>query len=88
MAVLVTADVQGQTEAGYFGMLDMLTGPLKAAPGFILHTAHPIDGGWRVVEIWESQQDANQFFAKSVHPNLPPGMKPKRSFQPLHAVVR
>ena len=39
MAVLVTADVSGPTEQGYDGMLTRLETALKAAPGFILHTA-------------------------------------------------
>jgi hypothetical protein len=87
MAVLVIAEVSGQTQQGYDGMLGMLTGALKQAPGLILHTAHPTEGGWRVIEIWESQNDANQFFAKNVHPHLPPGIKPRRSFQELHSLV-
>lgn len=88
MAVPVTAEVKGQTQQGYDGMLGMLAGSIKQAPGFILHTAHPIEGGWRVIEVWESQNDANQFFAQHVHPNLPPGIKPKRSFQALHSLLR
>jgi hypothetical protein len=87
MPVLVTAEVQGQTQQGYDGMLNVLASALKQAPGFVLHTAHPIDGGWRIVEVWESQHDANQFFAKYVHPNLPSGIKPKRSVQALHGLV-
>ncbi|MGH2376749.1 MAG: hypothetical protein ACREOC_16330 [Gemmatimonadales bacterium] len=88
MAVLVTADVQGQTAQGYDGMLAGLASALKQAPGFILHTAHPVDGGWRIVEVWESQKDASQFFAKYVHPNLPPGIKPKRTVQALRGLVK
>jgi hypothetical protein len=88
MAVLVTADVPGQTEQGYDGMLGVLASALKQAPAFILHSAHPIEGGWRIVEVWESQSDASQFFAKYVHPNLPLGVKPKRTLQALHSLVK
>lgn len=88
MAVLITADVPGQTEQGYDGMRGMLEGVITQAPGFILHTAYPVDGGWRVMEIWETQEAANQFFAKYVHPNLPPGIKPRRTFQALHSLLR
>lgn len=87
MAVLITAEVQGQTQQGYDGMFSMLSGGLKQAPGFVLHTAHPIEGGWRIIEVWESLTDANQFFAKYVAPNLPPGIRPKRSVQELHSLV-
>lgn len=68
-------------------MLGKLEDGLKQAPGFVLHTAHPIEQGWRIIEVWESMDYANQFFAKHVHPNLPPGIKPKRSFQELHSLV-
>ena len=87
MPVMVTADVLGQTAQGYDGMLTHLSVPLQQAPGFVLHTSHPIEGGWRVIEIWQSKQDANQFFAQHVHPHLPPGIRPKRAFQDLHSVV-
>lgn len=88
MAVLVTAEVQGQTQEGYDGMLVGLRDMIRRAKGLVLHTAHAIEGGWQVVEVWETQHDANEFFAKFVHPNLPPGIKPKRSFQELHSLVQ
>ena len=88
MAVLITAEVKGQTQQGYDGMLGALAGAIKQAQGFVLHTAYPIEGGWRVIEVWESENDANQFFAKHVAPNLPPGIRPKRSVQELHSLVR
>lgn len=88
MAVLITVEVKGQTQQGYDGMLGVLADIIKKAPGFVLHTAHPVEGGWRVIEVWESKADADQFFAKHVAPNLPPGIRPKRSLQELHSLVR
>jgi len=87
MAVLVTAEVPGQTEQGYDGMLVALEGALKQAAGFILHTAHPVEGGWRVLEVWDTKAHANEWYAKSVAPNLPPGVHPKRTVQELHGLV-
>ncbi len=86
MAILVTAEVPGQTEQGYDGMLVALEGALKQAPGFVLHSAFPVEGGWRIVEVWESKGQANEWFAKAVAPNLPPGVHPKRSVQELHSL--
>lgn len=88
MAVLVTAEVPGQTQEGYDGMLAALAEPLRQAKGFIAHGAGAGPEGWRVFEVWESQEDANQFFAKYVHPNLPEGVKPKRSYLELHNLIR
>jgi hypothetical protein len=87
MAVLVTTEVQGQTQQGYDGMFVVLADGLKQAPGFVLHTAYPIEGGWRIIEVWKSKAEANQFFAKNVAPNLPPGVHPKRAVQELHSLL-
>jgi quinol monooxygenase YgiN len=87
MAVMVIAEVQGQTEPGYDGMLELLGGSLRQAEGFVLHTAHAVEGGWRIIEVWQSKDAANGFFAKKVAPNLPPGIHPKRSVQELHSLL-
>jgi quinol monooxygenase YgiN len=88
MTVLVTAEVAGQTQQGHDGMLGALAGSIRAAPGFVLHTAHPVEGGWRVIEVWEKKDAANQFFATHVAPNLPSGIRPKRTVQELHSLVK
>ena len=88
MAVLVTAEVPGQTKEGYDGMLAALSDAIRNAKGFIGHYGGPSDGGWTCVEIWETAEDATQFFATHVHPHLPPGIKPKRTLRELHSCVR
>jgi hypothetical protein len=87
MAVLVTADVPGQTKEGYDGMMATLGPVLQRAKGFIAHGAGAVGAGWQVFEVWESQEDAIQFFAKYIHPNLPPGVTPKRTLLELHSLV-
>ena len=87
MAVLVVAEVPGQTQAGYDGMLAVLSPILFGAKGFIAHGAGPTADGWRTFEIWESQRDATQFFATHIHPNLPEGVSPKRTILELHALL-
>ena len=88
MAVIVTAEVPGQTQEGYDGMLAVLGDAIRNAKGFIGHYARPSDTGWTCVEIWETAEDATQFFARHVHPNLPPGIAPKRTLRELHSCVR
>lgn len=41
-----------------------------------------------MIEVWASARDANQFFATFVHPNLPPGIRPRRSVQELYGLVK
>jgi hypothetical protein len=86
MAVLVIAEVAGQTLEGYEGMRSLLAEGLRAAPRFVLHRAHPIEGAWRVIEIWQSKAEADRFFTAAVAPNLPPGNRPKRSVRELHGL--
>lgn len=87
MAVLIIAENKGQTQEGYDGMIAHLGETIKQAPGLILHTSHPTEDGWRVIEVWQSKAEANQWFAQYVAPNLPPGIRPKRSFQELHLLL-
>ena len=87
MAIIVMVDVHGQTEAGYDGMLKVLADVERRAPGFVLHSAYKVDGNWRVLEVWESKAQADQFFAKHVAPNLPPGVRPKRTVFETHSLL-
>jgi hypothetical protein len=88
MAVFVSAIVPNQTTAGYDGLLNQLEGSLREAPGFVAHFAYPMEGAWHTMEVWESARHASAFFAKFVHPNLPPGIKPKRTVHELHSLVK
>jgi hypothetical protein len=40
-----------------------------------------------VIEIWESREDAARLFASTIAPNLPEGIHPKLTFEPLHDVL-
>jgi hypothetical protein len=87
MPVLITAEVPGQTKEGYEGMLVALGPLLKDTKGFIAHGGGPVAEGYRCFEVWESQEQATQFFAKYIHPNLPPGITPKRTILELHSLI-
>ena len=87
MAVLIIAEVEGQTEERYDGMLAAIGPALRAAKGFIAHGAGPAGDGWRTFEVWESSAEATRFFAEYVHPNLPEGIKPKRTLIELHSLI-
>ena len=87
MAVLVTADVSGQTKEKYDRMLEVLAPELRRAKGFIAHGAGPAGDRWQTFEVWESLHDATRFFAAFVRPNLPEGVRPRRVVTDLHALV-
>jgi hypothetical protein len=87
MPVLITAVVPGQTREGYDQTMVILSPLLEQAKGFIAHGAGASAEGWRIFEIWESQDEATEFFAKYIHPNLPPGVTPKRTYLDLHTLI-
>ncbi len=87
MPVFITALVPGQTHEGYDQAMLALRPLLAQARGFIAHGAGMSPEGWRVFEVWESQQQATEFFAKFIHPNLPPGVTPKRTYLELHNLM-
>jgi heme-degrading monooxygenase HmoA len=87
MAVIMTSEVAGQTIEGYDRLFNTVSPALKQAQGFVMHVSHPVDGGWRVVEIWQSREDAGRFFATAIAPHLPAGIHPKLTFEPLHDVL-
>jgi hypothetical protein len=88
MAVMMISEVGGQSPQGYDGMLALVGEALRQAPGFVMHVSHPADAGWRIVEVWRTQDDATRFFANHIAPHLPEGVRPKLSFQPLHSLLQ
>ena len=86
MPVLMMGEVPDLSEEVYAGMIGQLTPLMQAAEGFISHAAGPSpNGGWRVVEIWDSEAHAQAWFDNNVKPNLPPGIVPNRVYSPLHS---
>lgn len=63
MSVMMISEVGGLSRQGYDGMLALVGGALRQPPGFIMHVSHPVAAGWRIVEVWNSQEDATRFFA-------------------------
>lgn len=54
-------DMPGVTENDYAEVLAELGGAEKTAPGLIAHVAGPVEGGFRIVDVWETEADAKRF---------------------------
>jgi hypothetical protein len=37
-------------------------------PGCLYHIAGPVEGGWRVIEVWESEEDQRRFQEERLNP--------------------
>jgi hypothetical protein len=78
-------EVPNLTEETYAAMVGQLMPRMREWKGFVSHAAGPSpNGGWRVVEVWESEDDGRSWFQQNVEPNLPPGVVPDRTYHPLH----
>jgi hypothetical protein len=78
-------EVPNLTEEIYGAMVGQLMPAMRASKGFISHAGGPSpNGGWRVVEVWESEDDGKRWFEENVKPNLPPGITPDRRYYSLH----
>jgi quinol monooxygenase YgiN len=87
MPILMKAEVFGQTPDGYKAVFDALAPLYQAAPGFVAHFSHAIEGGWCVMDIWTSKDAFQNFFSQHVVHRLPTTVRPKISFQALHDVL-
>jgi hypothetical protein len=88
MAVMMISEVNGQSPQGYDVLLEAVGDSLRQSPGFIMHMSYPVETGWRIVEVWDTREDATRFFAAHIAPKLPDGIRPKLSFQPLHDLLK
>ncbi len=66
---------------------------LEKPAGGIFHIAGPSpNGGWRVIEVFESEEEANRFFQERFVPALQElgldGPPPPREFWPVHRAMR
>jgi hypothetical protein len=61
-------DMPGVTEDDYAKVLAELGGAEQDAPGLIAHVAGPVEGGFRIVDIWESEEAAQRFAQEHLDP--------------------
>lgn len=89
MAVGVVVNVPGMTEAQYRAVRNALGEALQ--PGNLVHMAGPIEGGWRVVEVWESVEEVGRFLKERFLPALETlgftGRPPQPQFWPVHTCL-
>ena len=62
MAVVQIHELPGMTREQYEQGMRMLSlaGP---PPGSHLHASGSMEGGWRIVEVWESEEAANAYYS-------------------------
>jgi hypothetical protein len=86
MAVAFLFENPGMTQEQYDQVVETLQRDGKTAQGRLFHLAGPMEGGWRVLEVWESQEAWDKFLRETLGPLLqgagaPP---PHQQLWPVH----
>ena len=61
MAVAVVVEAAGFTQAQYESVFNEVVPNGRMLAGMLFHLGGPIEGGWRVVDMWESQEAFEKF---------------------------
>jgi len=78
MAAVVMTDVPGADTAMADGMREAgVVDAMQTAKGFRGHWSGATDGGYRVIELWDSREDYQAWYDGTIAPNLPPGVEPE-----------
>jgi hypothetical protein len=67
-SVVTTLDVKGLTAKEFRAILDRMGVEENPEPGIFLHCTTPTDTGYRIVELWDAQQNFEAFMARRLSP--------------------
>lgn len=70
MAIGFLIEVPGGTQAKYDQTMIELNVAQQPISGLLFHTAGPIEGGWRVIDIWEDESKFETFLQTRLGPAL------------------
>jgi hypothetical protein len=93
MAVAMMVDTPEGSQEIYERVRDLLGVEGRGPASGIIHLAGPgPNGGWRVIEVWESERDARAFLQERLLPAVEavgaPGPLPQPQFWPVHNYTR
>lgn len=70
MAVVIVNEMEGAGQDTYDKVNPKIMPGGKLPDGCECHIAGPIDGGWRVITVWESEERFNEFRNEALIPAL------------------
>jgi hypothetical protein len=84
MAIGLLFEIPGMTQEQYDGALQA-GGLADSLPsGQILHVAGPMEGGWRVTDVWETREAFDRFAEEVLAPSMG-GQAPQPTEFEVHA---
>jgi len=70
MAVGIRLKFAGGTQAQYDAAHEVMKIESDPPVGMIVHSAGPVDGGWGVIDFWESREAFDKFVQERLMPRL------------------
>lgn len=94
MAIGLRLKFDGGTQEQYDTAHEHMSIDADPPEGLILHSAGPIDGGWGIIDFWESRDAFDRFAQTRLMPAMqelgdkaPPGPPDIREF-PVHRITK
>ena len=86
MALAFVVEFPGGRQEQFGQVLEKLQLGGKSPPGQLFHVDGPIEGGWRVVDVWESQEAFDRFLQEKLGQALQEAglATPQPQFWPVH----
>jgi len=89
MAIGLVFNAVGVTQAQYDQVQKELHPDKRPAAGQLFHVAGPTAEGWRVVEVWESQEAATLYFETKLGAALQKaGIAVRPDVFPVHSIMQ
>jgi hypothetical protein len=93
MAVGIRIKLAGVTQEQFDGVHDQINRERTPPKGLLFHASGPIDGGWGIIDFWESREDFDTFAARfpegmaaaGVETEGPPDIKEFPVHEMIHA---
>jgi hypothetical protein len=89
MAVVVVEEVPGGNQSIYEGVGARVMPDGRLPEGCAVHIAGPTDGGWRVISVWDTEEQYQQFANEKLIPAFQEvageeGPTPRIEAHPVH----
>jgi hypothetical protein len=87
MAIAMMVEIPGLTQEQYETAVQQVNQAGSPVGGALVHAAGSMEGGWRVLEVWESQAVADAFYSSALFRQITAHFaEPKITAWPLYAL--
>jgi hypothetical protein len=70
LAIGIRIKLPGVTQEQFDTAHDQINPDRSPPPGMLFHASGPIDGGWGIIDFWESRADFDAFLEGRIQPGI------------------